>query len=88
MKLHVFSIRDAQLSTYQAPFYAKTKGEARRIFADAVKNPDANNILNKHPEDFSMWHLGLYDDETGFFDQSGANGVELMAQAKDVKEDN
>lgn len=84
MKYQVCTIRDAQLSTYSPPFYTKTKGEARRSFRDAVNNTDPNNMLKKHPEDFSLWAVGLWDDETGFFEK---NEPELMEQAKTIVEE-
>lgn len=38
-------------------------GLALRSFGDEVANRDSN--LAKHPEDFALFHLGYYDDETG-----------------------
>jgi len=45
-------------------------GEALRHFEDEVNNPQSP--LYKHPEDYTLFHLGQYDETTGQFDLKDA----------------
>ena len=63
MKLNIYSIRDSKISAYSQPFYSHTNGSALRAFADHVN--DKTSAPNKHPEDYELFHLGTFDDETG-----------------------
>ncbi|AZL82679.1 nonstructural protein [Apis mellifera associated microvirus 3] len=63
MKLRVFAVYDAKAEVYNAPFFTQTVGLALRGFTDEVRNPDS--MLNKHPEDFSLFEIGEFDQLTG-----------------------
>lgn len=65
MELKVFSIRDAKGEIFHPPFYKKTHGEAERDFTTLVG--DQNGMVSKYPEDFDLWYLGTFDDQTGKF---------------------
>lgn len=60
----VFSVYDTQAKVYVNPFYQSTIGEAVRAFGDAVKDPQ-NGTLNKHPEDFILYEIGEWNDNSG-----------------------
>lgn len=66
MQLKVFSIRDAKSEVFHTPFYKTTHGEAERDFRTAVN--DKKTQLHQYPEDFDLWYLGEYDDNTGKFE--------------------
>lgn len=63
MKLLLCSVYDSKVSAYAPPFPAKTRGEAIRIFSDAVRDP--STLLSKHPEDYRLFLLGEFDDNSG-----------------------
>ena len=63
MKFKVFSIRDTKAGTYNAPFLQYSAGEAQRTFAKLKS--DTNTDVNKFPEDFDLYQLGEFDNETG-----------------------
>lgn len=65
MILNIFSIYDSKIESYMKPFYCNTKGEAIRMFSDGLKESDS--LISKHPEDFTLFHLGEYDDSTAKF---------------------
>lgn len=77
----VFSIRDRASSAYAQPFYMASIGAAIRAFSDEINRVDANNSLNKHPEDFDLFYLAEFDDNTGEF--TGLR-PEQVAVGKDV----
>lgn len=63
MMLKIFSIRDAKCETFNTPFYQKTHGEAERNFHKLVQ--DDKSTINQFPEDYDLYYLGEYDDNTG-----------------------
>lgn len=69
MKKFVCAVRDLKLADYGDPMFFRTLGEAERAFRDGVSDPQS--MLNKHPEDYDLWHIGMYDSETGAFFAEG-----------------
>lgn len=63
MQLKIFSIRDSKGEIYGQPFFQKTAGEAERNFKTLVN--DNSSTVHKYPEDFDLYYLGEYDDQTG-----------------------
>lgn len=63
MKLKVFSIYDAKAEIFNTPFFNKTIGEAERNFEQLVN--DGKSTVYLYPEDFDLYHLGDYDDNSG-----------------------
>lgn len=68
MKIIVLSVYDAVAGIYGRPFFSTAKGVAVRDFTDEVNRPAEDNMLYKHPSDFSLYHLGFFDDKSGSFD--------------------
>lgn len=66
MVLKVYSIRDAKAEVFNTPFYQKTHGEAERSFQQLVN--DEKSTVHKFSEDFDLYYLGQYDDQTGKFE--------------------
>ncbi|QXP44345.1 MAG: nonstructural protein [Arizlama microvirus] len=63
MKLLMFTVYDCKVERYLQPFFMQTKGQALRAWTDSVN--DSNTNFHKHPEDFTLFEIGSYDDETG-----------------------
>jgi hypothetical protein len=63
--LKMFTIRDAKAEVFNTPFFQKTHGEAERSFRSACQDEKTN--IFKYPEDFDLYYLGEYDDQTGKF---------------------
>lgn len=68
-KLKVFAVRDLKVGAFLQPLFMRTAGEALRGFEDAVNSTSAENMIGKHPEDFSLYELGEYDEDLGRFTQ-------------------
>lgn len=60
MKLQVFAIYDAAAEAYMRPVFDVSVGAALRSFADECNREDS--MLHKHPEHFTLFHLGEWDD--------------------------
>lgn len=67
MRLAVLAIRDRAANAFDRPMFFTSLGAALRAFGDEINRVDLNNNLNKHPEDFDLYHLGEYDDENASF---------------------
>lgn len=63
MKLQVFSIYDAVSRNYNLPFYMINVESAVRAFDNALADPEAP--ASKNPQDYSLFHIGEYDDDGG-----------------------
>lgn len=63
MILKMFSIRDTKGEIFNPPYFAKTHGEAERQFKTLTN--DSKSTINQYPEDFDLYYLGDYDDQTG-----------------------
>lgn len=63
--LFVCSIFDRKVASYGRPMFARAVGEAMRIFRDEVNRAAEDNILYKHPEDFDLFLVGKFDEESG-----------------------
>lgn len=85
MKYYVFAVRDRAADVFGQPHFATSIGSAIRSFSDEVNRSADNNIFNKHPDDFDLYHLGSYDDNTGFFEcgapQQIAVGKDLLVKS-------
>ncbi len=56
----IFTVYDSKSETYLTPFFMKTKGEALRGFIDVAQ--DDKHQFGKHPEDYTLFEIGEYDD--------------------------
>lgn len=63
MKHIIVAVRDRQLDAFMRPFTAATIGQAVRAFSDEVNRQGSE--LNQHPEDYELYQLGEFDDDTG-----------------------
>lgn len=66
MTLKVFSIYDSKIHAYAHPFQMRTTGEAVRAFIDMAL--DSKTTIAKHPEDYTLFELATYDDNSGKFE--------------------
>lgn len=83
MKYFVVCVRDRAADVFGAPNFVLSIGAAIRSFGDEInREGDANNMFNKHPEDFDLFKLGTYDDQTAQFECAMP---EQLAVGKDLR---
>ena len=63
MTLKMFSILDTKSDTFLSPFFFSTAGQATRAFKDLVNDP--NTTISRHPGDYRLFIIGLFDDSKG-----------------------
>ncbi|WNK13579.1 MAG: nonstructural protein [Microvirus sp.] len=76
MKYTIISVRDIVANAYSPPTFHQSKGSALRSFSSEVNRADENNTIYKHPNDYELYALGTYEDETATF--------EIMAKPEQI----
>ncbi len=61
----LYSVHDVKSEAYLQPFFLQTKGQAIRSFTDCVNDP--KHQFGAHPEDYTLFELGEYDDPSAAF---------------------
>lgn len=79
----VFGVRDAKALAFLQPFFSVSVGAAIRAFSDAV-NEDVKSPLGKHPEDYVLYELASFDDNTGEF--VCTNPIKMLGCGSDFRE--
>ena len=64
MKAQVYVVRDSQADATMRPFFFERDAVAIRSFILSVTN--ANEAMSNTPEDFTLYRVGTYDDESMF----------------------
>lgn len=76
----VVSVFDTKSKIFSKPMLFVTDGVALRSFSDEVNRKDSD--LGAHVDDFQLFLLGTFDDQTGMYTQ---DKVEILALASSVK---
>jgi len=63
MEHKMYSVRDSKAEVFGSPFYKRTHGEAEREFTTLANDPQST--VNKFPEDFDLYYVGSYDNDSG-----------------------
>lgn len=63
MELRVYAIYDAKAAAFNPPFFMATDALAIRAAQDTVSDP--KTIFNRHPDDFVLYQVGVFNDSTG-----------------------
>lgn len=63
MQLKIYTIRDQKAECFNTPFFQKSHGEAERAFTQLVN--DDKSMVHQYPDDFDLYYVGTYDDNTG-----------------------
>ena len=61
----MIAVKDAKVGSYARPVPVVNAATGVRAFPDAVNDPSTE--YHKHPEDYTIWELGSFDDQTGLF---------------------
>jgi len=65
MLMKVVSVYDSKAEVYARPAFVATENAALRSWVDTVN--DSSTPMNKHPDDYTLFVLGEYDDVKGVF---------------------
>lgn len=87
MKVKLYAVRDVKVSEFEMPVRFPSDAAAVRAFGDLVNDKSGKHLIGIHPDDFQILALGVFDTETGLFEQSVEN-VKVLASGSDFVKDN
>jgi len=61
MRYQICSFYDSKLRAYSRPFFIQEVELAGRVAKDVIAS---ENDIARHPEDFAMFHIGEFCDQT------------------------
>lgn len=79
MKWMMFSIFDRASGAYDRPFVQRSENEAMRSFGDICM--DDKHPIGQHPEDYTLYHVGIWNDNTAVIEPGDATKVMNGAEA-------
>lgn len=65
-QVKMYAVKDIKSEMFSTPHFLSSDGVAIRSFSQACEDPQTD--LNKFPSDFSLYHIGLFNVETGFIE--------------------
>lgn len=90
MKLTAYCIYDTAAGAYMRPFFLQSDAQAIRAFKDIAL--DANHEVGKHPEDYALFRVGIFDDNSGELIPENreclSTALEQVSAAQNVNRDN
>ena len=90
MRMNVYTIFDVASGAYLRPWFVQADGQALRAFSDLCT--DATHEIGKHPEDYSLFRIGTFDDNKGQLvgeaPECLATALEMVAASRRVDKDN
>ncbi len=81
MILRAYTVYDSKTEAYLRPFFMQTPAEAIRAFRDTVN--DGQSPFCKHPEDFTLFEVGTFDETSGSLFETVATNLGLALHFKD-----
>ena len=85
MKTVIMAVYDKATEAFMRPWNAQSKGQASRMFADEVRREGTD--LNTHPEDYTLFHIGNYDDQAGMLEPMEPtrviSGIDVLQKGDD-----
>jgi hypothetical protein len=79
----ICTVKDRAADAFGRPMFVPSTGVAIRSFSDEINRNHADNQLYNHPDDFDLYELGQFDDNTGLF--SLHDQPKLLSLGKQVK---
>ncbi|QCQ84653.1 nonstructural protein [Blackfly microvirus SF02] len=66
MKLEMFAVFDSKAAAFLPPFFMANGAVAVRSFQEVCNDP--NTQFYKHPEDYTLYSLGFFEDTLATFE--------------------
>lgn len=60
-----YAIKDTKADFFHAPNLLRNKGEVMRAVGNAINEPEKRGELAAHPEDYSLYEIGEFCEQTG-----------------------
>lgn len=80
---YVVAVKDRAVDAFSRPFFVPTVPAATRSFSDEVNRQAQDNPMYAHPDDYDLYVLATFDENSGVFASDGP--PTLVVRGKDVK---
>lgn len=82
MILVMVAVWDSAVQSFGTPFFVTNVGGALRSFKDEVNRTDGASAVATNPDDFTLYEIGTFDNESGKL--SGPVENKVIARGKDL----
>jgi len=86
MKQQIYAVYDQCSGIYDSPHFGNADAIVKRSFMDIATAAD--NAISKHPEHYSLWRLGAWDNTTGKINNEAneclCTALEIISQSQNV----
>lgn len=79
---HIYAVKDLAVQAFGDCFLVRAPGEAIRSFQDEVNRKDGKSPIAAHPDDYELYVLAVYHDDTGVIVAN--EKPQFVARAKDL----
>lgn len=79
----ICAVKDRAADAFGQPLFVPSVGLAIRSFSDEVNRSDPENQMFNHSDDFDLFEIGSYDDNTGIIECHAQ--PKLLTLGKSVK---
>lgn len=69
----LYTVYDSKGESYTIPFFDHAEGRALRTFKDCCN--DIEHQFGKHPEDYTLYNCGTYDDDSAVITQEHITAI-------------
>jgi len=79
-KFMMYSVYDSKVNFFHPPMFMRNRGEALRSWEIAAN--DEKGQISRHPEDFTLFEIGEFDDAEGSLTAQKHQSLGLASQYK------
>lgn len=79
----ICAVKDRAADAFGRPLFVPSVGLAIRSFSDEVNRSDPENQMFNHSDDFDLYEIGSFDDNTGIIECHAQ--PKLLSLGKSVK---
>lgn len=79
----ICAVKDRAADAFGRPLFVPSVGLAIRSFSDEVNRSDSENQMFNHSDDFDLYEIGSFDDNTGIIECH--QQPKLLSLGKSVK---
>lgn len=76
-----YAIKDNLAEAFMTPVLFDNDNLAKRWFTGVVNSKEQNEVIYNNPEDFELWKLGDFDNQSGQI----YPGIQKLVTAKSIK---
>lgn len=81
--LKMFAIKDEKVQAFLKPFFVPHVVDATRAIVGMLSvSPERRSTVAEFPEDYSLWYLGTFSEQSGGFDP----GVEFISTLVTIRD--